>query len=553
MGVKRELWDSTVGIKNYSKSAPQISPSVAKMYTEGGVAKIGAAIFDIGEKLHQVNVTRQVAKAMAEYKMKETDFLMRMQTADPSTTDFGEEYAKFAASHAGLSEGVSRDAANIIGNKLTTAGASTYGTIKRMELRNAQEMALAEIPDVIDGLVREQVQAEMSGDKSRAERAKQDFNQYMTGLKPVLSPGKEIAIKAAYDDAVDKARPEAEKQAIARQMMIDPSIAEEMITGAKYLKPTQQLTLSKAAKAAQTQKDKKADLQQQAHLDEQSGQMLDQMKETGDVLSVPEMDEDLIPATDAVYDAVAAGGVPYDPDDIHPIYYQYKDVLKKLGNKNPFISDTQLWEAQSVLPQVLIDELRAESALNEKIFPKRDQVITHMTQIGANFRAMVDTVNSFDDTDIALLLKKELRHEQKLIIKEMKEKVSQNESHEDVEKWLNLKFEGKSDNILKNAWQRKVMKPGWREEDYEDRMVKGTRRIKRQGVMNLLRDKKNWEREIEAITPEWFKGDIVPVEPPEPSKPREKVEQIKKIEDIKSGRITDDEFIEWVENARRNR
>jgi hypothetical protein len=97
------------------------------------------------------------------------------------------------------------------------------------------------------------------------------------------------------------------------------------------------------------------------------------------------------------------------------------------------------------------------------------------------------------------------------------------------------------------------MKPGWREEDYEDRMVKGTRRIKRQGVMNLLRDKKNWEREIEAITPEWFKGDIVPVEPPEPSKPREKVEQIKKIEDIKSGRITDDEFIEWVENARRNR
>ncbi len=554
MAKSRELWDNKVTAPTFRRSAHQMDPRIARMYTDSGLAKVGGAIMEIGQKLHQVNVTRQVAKAMANYKMKEADFLMKMQSADPSTTDFTQAYNEFYNSQGSLATGVSRDASQIISNKLAAMGASTYGSIKRMELRNTREMALAEVPDVLEGLVREQVTAEMAGDSVKAAQAQQDYEQYIEGLGPALRPGEKMKLAGAYDEALKDARVNGEKQAIAGLIMTSPETALEMIPNLPYSSNSQKLSMMKSAKAGGANKIKVADLQVAARQDAQSGQMLDGIRDGGAVPPITDMDEALQPAVDAVNDTLTAGTV-FDPADRHPLYFQMKDTLNKLGNKNPFVSDTDLLEARSVMSQEDVDELRAMNALNEQIYPKRDEVKTHIDHIKANMNTMFKTLNSFDDVDTAELIKAELRIEYDLLINEAKIAVSKNIPRQDITKTLNGMFEGTSEGIMKNFWSRKVRKG---EFDFTDKYREGkfkagtdVRRKRRQGVMSLLQDE-NWERELEVIAPKWFTGEIVPPEPvelPEVTKTEVKA----KIKDIESGRITDDEFIEWVENERLTR
>jgi len=98
-------------------SAPQINPGVARMVTDTGLGDIGKALTQLGNDLHQINVARQTARAVAAYNTKMAEFKLRMQTADPSKVNYDEEWNKFVAQQKSLSKGVSRDAAEVRLNK----------------------------------------------------------------------------------------------------------------------------------------------------------------------------------------------------------------------------------------------------------------------------------------------------------------------------------------------------------------------------------------------------------------------------------------------------
>ena len=482
-----DLYNSKVGIPSFRRTAPQLNPGIARMYIGKGAQQMGEAIFEVGEKMHQVNVARQVATAMAQYKMKEADFLASMQNADPSKVNFTEEYNKFFQAQGGLTQGVSRDASNLISNRIKGMGASTYGNVKRMETRNQTNMVLAEAPEILENLVREQAEAELVGDKDRAAGAEADWKAWLAGVAPALPPGVAIKLKNAYGDALDDARGESQIQMVYANILAgNTDGAEAAIPGLSHVTPRQKVSLMKAAAAKKAHRVKQSSVIKAKVQNEQSSALLDEYIETGSITVAPDTDPDLQLHVDALHDRIASGTTDTIDDDIN---YSFLD--HKINDLMTPVSETTLLEASLVLSRDQITQLRKENNLTVKLQPKKEMVKKVIAQISALNKEAMKYATAFDDPAVARILLRELEDEYHMVVQSTKEQFAAGDDPFQIAAAVSKIYEANKEGIIERRWFRSVFASPYHEGDT-------TLKQRRRAMMNLLMSE-NHEREVEAF------------------------------------------------------
>ena len=482
------------------RTAPQINPGVARMYIGKGAEQVGAAFMEVGEKMHQVNVARQVASAMAQYKMRAADFMAKMQNADPSKVDFTEEYNKFFTAQGDLSSGVSRDAAGLISNRLAGYGASTYSEIKRVEIRNQTNMVLAEAPVILENLVREQAEAEMAGDTDRAERAESEYKAWLRGVAPALPPGTAIRLKNAYGDALDAARSETQKQMVYNEILAgNTDGAKILIDAAKYLTPQQKVSLTSAARAKKTQTRQMSRFQKQEFKNDQSEVLLKQMFGGGSILIPDDLHPELQPIVDAINIKVAGGMTNVTDDVSHPIEETLRHSIDDLLN---VADDEDLLNAMLVLPTERVKELYEANEQTKKLQNKKIEVKQVMKMLTTATGDAKELINLFDDPDIVRILREQIDIENELLAKDIKRRFIDGDKTDDIAKDVADVFEAKRRGILEGSMMRKI-KTGMNEfrRKYEKEQPTD---VRRRAMINLLMSE-DYERQIEtAVEAGWF-------------------------------------------------
>lgn len=497
--MAEKLYHSTVPIPSARRTAAQINPGVARMTGGQGLREIGKAMFSVGLQMHQVNVARQVADAMGKYKMAEANFMFEMMNADPSKTDYDQKWGEFIASQGELATGVSRDAGNIINNKMKLMQSSDYKSLKRMEISNTRALVMNELPGVMDSLLREQVKAEMDGDFLRAEQAKENMVQYLQGVAPALRPGEGGKMVRMYDAALDKARTDEEKQRFVAQVIADPVAAEKLIPDLKYQTPEQALSLRSMARGQQGARNKMSRQQKAAYKDKQSKGMLDQYLSGDSIIPPEDLHPELQPTIDAINNNMAGDVSNALREELPPAYYQLQE---KVDAMTP-ISDTEMLDAAVVIPKQQIVELQKGNDINRKLRPRKKEVQSIIRQVNSGFDKLEDIAIEMEDSQVTPILLRELKEERSLVIKEMKGRLLKGESRTDVIVAANNIFEGTKKGILENGWNR-----FWKSKSHEfiDELEspEASAQQRRRAIINLMVSGK-YEREIEAaIESGWF-------------------------------------------------
>lgn len=505
--AKRDLWDSKVSIPSQRRTAPQINPGVAKMFSTTGAEKVGAAIFDVGTQIHQVNIARQVASALAQYKMASANFLAQMQNADPSTVNFEQAFRAFQAQQGGLAQGVSRDASNIISNKMKSYAASTYGDVKRIELRNTRGMVLAEIPDIIDNLTKEQAKAELMGDTERANRAQQDLQQYLTGVSHALRPYEIVKIQSAITEALEDARHDTEKEAIYNALLINPKAAGTLIKNSKYLNGQEKLSLTKQANAASVNKIKRTLLQKKMFKDKQSETMLKSWMETGTFAVPPELHSELQPIVDAYADIQSSDISNAIGDEDHFVALKLDNAINMKLKPIPW---TEMFEAGTLLNRETMKDFIKDNQQTIALQKNKAQVIRVLTNIDNKISDAMAIAAKMDvDKDVINTIHKQLEDERTLLVRSTKKQFVKGDDPIKIIKAIDDIFEGTTKGILEQTKWRKFKPALWGFKDKLERGEFGDEPLKnkRRMMINLLMAD-NYEAELEAIISDaqWFKA-----------------------------------------------
>lgn len=499
--MAQKLYHSTVPIPSARRTAAQIHPGVARMTGGQGLRDIGKALFSVGLQMHQVNVARQVSNALAQYKMNEANFMSKMMNADPSTTNYDQAWGEFIAGQGELTAGVSRDAGNIIQNKLKMMQASDFKSLKRMEITNTRALVVNEAAGVMDSCLREQVKAEMNGDPERAAQARGNCQQWLSGVAPALRPGEGDKMMRMYDAALDKARTEEEAQRFAAQVLANPHEAEAMLPGLKHQTPKQLLSLRSMARGQQGSKSKMGRLQKAAFKDEQSKTMLEQYLGGAAIIPPQDVHPELQPTIDALNNNIAGDVSNGVRGELPPLYYQLRE---NVNNMTP-VSDTTLLDAATVVPKEQVAELQKDNEVNRKLRPRKKEVQSIVRQINTGFDALEDVAIAMEDSEVTPVLLRELKDERTLVVKEMKDRLLKGETHTEVIMAANNIFEDTKKGILENGWNR-----FWKSKSHEyvteleDDSAANIKQQRRRAIINLMISGK-YEREIEAaIESGWF-------------------------------------------------
>jgi len=501
MARKTELYSSKASIPNLRRSAPQINPNVARMYPTTGMEKGGSALFDVGEKMHQVNVTRQVTAALAEYKMKEAEFMAKMQNADPSKTNFTEEFNKFQAQQGGLALGVSRDASNLISNKLKTYGAASFGQLKQIEIRNTRGMVLAEAPEILENLVNE-----CAKDPSKCGEKKAEWDSYLQGIAPALRPYESAKLKTLWDDAEQEATEQYQEDQVYAQINAGNIEGAEQLTGASNLPEKKKRTLYNAAKAQKAKVEKISTLERDRLRNEHSGLILDSLG-TGNMHAVPENLPVLGEMQDRINISRGQGTSNMQDVDLPAIYYSLKDKADNMVE----ISDYELVEAQYMgTPDSEILALRALNKENEEFRGIKREISPVIANANKNYEKLKKTIYDYDfDNDTAEILVREIEEERQAHVATMKKEVKNGKTLALVRKEADDVFESTRDGILEGPikrffkpmsreWEEGMQKPGRGSAELDERQ-----RVR--GIINLLRSGGKYTREIQAaVDANWF-------------------------------------------------
>lgn len=452
--MAQPLFHSRAPIPSARRTAAQINPNVARMTGGEGLKAVGEAMFSVGLKIHQVNIARQVADAMAQYKLAGADFMASMINADPSKTDYNQKWGEFIASQGELSAGVSRDASAIIQNKLKMMQASDYKSLKRMEISNTRALVMNETPGVMDSLLREQVKAEMNGDLDRAEQAKENMVEYLQGVAPALRPGEGAKIIRLYDEALDKARTEEEAQRFAAQVLVDPVAAEKMINDGtlKYQTPKQLISLRTLARRQQGVKNNQSLMQKNAYLDAQSKGLMQQYFQ-GEALTIP---EGVAPELQSTVDAINSNSSITNAgrDELPPEYYEFKEKVDRMAP----IDDRALFYAAPMIPKEALRELDKINAENIKLRPRREEAKLIFNHIKRGFDKLIMTAIAmqFDETDTSSILMRELAKERDITLAKIRGRLLNGDTRVEIMTDLNSLFAATTDNVLNNRFWRKM-------------------------------------------------------------------------------------------------
>ncbi len=495
-----QLYHSSVPIPSNRRTAAQINPGVARMTGGQGVREVGKALFSVGLQMHQVNIARQVANAMSEYKMNEANFMFEMMNADPSTTDYDQAWGEFIENQSDLTAGVTRDAGNIIVNKLKMMQASDYKSFKRMEIVNTRALVMNELPGVMDSLMREQVQAEMDGDFERAEQVKDNMIQYLQGVAPAMRPGEGAKMVRMYDAGLGKARQEEEAQRFAATVMKDPIAAEKAIEDGvlKYQTPEQLLSLRTMARRQQGVKNRMGTIQKSEYLAQQSGQLLNQYMNDETLM----LSEGIAPELQGTVDAInnSESITNAGRDELSSYYFSIKE---KVDNMTP-VSDTTLLDAATVIPKEQIKQLRKLNEENEKLRPRKAEAKLVFSHIGKMFDKLITTAitTQFAETDTSTILMRELYEEKEIVMGEIRQRLLNGDKRIDIMQDLNDLFKATREGVLENRFMRKF-KTGTNEY-YADIEKSEDERYRLQKIMNLLMTKKFSDQIEDAVQAGWF-------------------------------------------------
>jgi hypothetical protein len=496
--MPQRLYHSTVPIPSNRRTAAQINPGVARMHQGAGLREIGKAMFSAGLQIHQVNVARQVANAIAQYKMNEANFMFEMMNADPSTTDYNQKWGEFVSDQADLTAGVTRDAGNIIVNKLKMMQASDYKSLKRMEISNTRALVINELPGVMDNLMREQVQAEMDGDFDRAEQAKQNMVEYLQGVAPALRPGEGGKMVRMYDAGLDSARQKEEAQRFTAEVLKDPVKAEAMLGSLKYQTPSQLLSLRTTARRQQGVKTRMGTIQKNAYLDQQSGVLLKQYLNDETLMLTEDLAPELQGTVDAINNSESITNV--GRDELSPTYYAFKENINSMIP----ISDTKLLDAATVIPKTQIRELQKANAENTRLRPRKKEAQMVFAHVNKMFDKLITTAITmqFKETDTSTVLMQELSEEKDVVLQEVRQRLLNGDTRVEIMQDLNNLFKATREGVLENRFMRKI-KTG-ANEFYAEIEKSEDERFRLHKIMNLLMTK-GYTRQIEAaVESGWF-------------------------------------------------
>jgi len=512
-----DLYQSKASIPSMRRTAPQIHPQIARMHQSTGMEKVGEAMMDVAQQMHQVNVTRQVTNAMAEYKMKAADFMARMQNADPSKVNFDEEYKKFMAEQGGLASGVSRDAANIISNKLTEYGASTYSQLKRTEISNQRGMALVEAPEVLEGLVND-----CAKDPSRCAEAKQEWNSYLQGIAPALRPHEAAKLKNAWDDAERGAIESYQENAVMAQVNAGNTKAAKQMLDASALDEKKKFSLNNAIGAKNNKQEYQSTLRRNMQKEEDAGVILDTIG-TGGVPHIENTDRETQDYIDMINMRETHDGsnIVMDPP---ASYYDLKD---KLDDLKPVTDRDLLKTYAEGASKDMVNELRAQQQENAKLMEHRDAYKNGFKFIKSNFNAVEDIIESkyeYGDNEITETILREMDELEAHYIDTLKKDLINGESYEAIAKGLEKKFEYTRKNIVESYWQGggvKWFKPKITELhsklQFADKKYSAqtAEYMRAQGMLNLMQSEGKHRDLIESMV----KADMFTADIPEPNAP----------------------------------
>jgi len=491
-----ELYHSKANIP--IQPATQISPGTARMVTDTGLQDAGKALTALGTQLHQINVARSTAKAVAAYNSQMADFKLRMQSADPATVNYDEEWNKFVNSQGKLTKNMSRDAAEEINLRLTQYNAHNYADIKKMELSNTRDMVMAEAPEVMEQAILQQVKGEFDHDPLRAKEAERGYQEWLEGVSPALRPDEKKKLALAYGEALDKGRASEEKQRLHAIMLANPEKAMELIPKLQYQTPEEQVSLFKAARATKSHEQEQGRLQRQQLENDQAGGILDQYLETGAVPTEP-VTEDLQVHVDALNEKVASGTPDVSGDQLHSLYYELQDDLEDME----VLNDTELLEAATVLPREKVTQLREASKLNEKLRPQREKVQEVLKGLNKGMGKLMDTAAILQDPETSKTMLRELEEERQLLIEETKQRFAKGDDRFDITTKLNTIFEERTKGVL-DAGYKVPFRRGTNR--FASHLEEGaSERERRHALINLLMSGDKYEREIEAaVEAGWF-------------------------------------------------
>lgn len=498
--AKPQLYHSTAPIPSNRRTAAQINPGVARMTGGAGIREIGKALFSVGLEMHQVNVARQVANAVSKYKLAEANFMFEMSNTDPSTTDYDQAWGEFIESQNDLTAGVTRDAGNIIINKLKMMQASDFKSLKRMEIVNTRALVLNELPGVMDSLMREQVQAEMDGDFDRAEQVKANMLQYLQGVAPALRPGEGGKMVRMYDAGLDKARAEEEAQRFAALVLKDPIAAEKMIDDGKlqWQTPERQLSLRTMARRQQGVKSRMGTIQKNNYLNEQSGLLLNQYLNDETLM----LSEGIAPELQGTADAInnSQGVTNVGRDELSPTYFAIKEKVDNLTH----VTDTTLLDAATVIPKAQIQALKKANEENIRLRPRKAEAKLVFSHIQKMFDKLITTAitTQFAESDTSTILMRELYEEKEIVLGEIRQRLLKGDKRIDIMQDLNNLFKATREGVLENRFMRKF-KTGTNEY-YADIEKSDDERFRLQKIMNLLMTGKFSDQIEDAVQAGWF-------------------------------------------------
>jgi hypothetical protein len=451
--------------------------------------------------------------------MAATEFMARMENADPSQVNFTQEFQKFQASQSGLAMGVSRDASEIIANKLKGYGASTFGDVKRMEIRNTRGMILAEAPDILEGLVREQVKAELTGNKARAKQAEQDYKDYIRAVSPGLRPGEIARLKAAHKDVLEDAREEGMENTIVGLINKGDFVNAKKLTDACGLPEKKKYTLNNAIKAQAKKKETGSTLRKNMIKEGLAKQILE-MGKTDAVLSIPEADDETRDYIDMINLAAGAGidNMKLDPP---PSYYALKEDLDKLNETPTYKKIVEVWAAGT--SKDLVMALEDQLIENQRLLPHKAEYTAIRSLIKTDFNDIEKVINAKYNwkgkPEVTDTLLREMDELEEYYETKLKKDLIDGKPYEEIRKELNKAFEHTHKDVIeKGRWFTGIWKPKWRELDkklqFQQGSAQATELRRAQGALHLMQSKGEHKDLIKAmVQADFFTKDIADLKP----------------------------------------
>lgn len=508
MPTKRNLYERQVRPSNTRRTAPQLNPGVARTYQGPGLAKVGDALQKVGMQMHQVNVARQVTKAMAQYKMRAAEFMAKMQNADPSTVDYDTEYAQFMANQGDLTAGVSRDAGAIINNKITEYGANTFGTLKKLEIRNTSQLAMSEAPDVLDSLV-----DEAAKDPRKLNQLKSEWNAYVDAIAPALPVGASAVLKREWDDAAERAVVEAEEESIFERINAgDLEGAMAIATSDKnHISEKKEASLVNRIEAENTTLNKISAAQKKAIYEAQAGYLISSVSRPGTHQPLGDSSPEMMEIRDRIYSRVSAGTLD-TPLSIMPLeYYDMRDKVNNMGTLTDF--DLARGLANGI-PLTQVIQLQQESADNVKLRPYKAAAKGIISMLNSQFSALKVKVFKYDfsEKDVIPTILREIEEERQTLFADIKKNLIKGQDPAAVSKAAMAVFEGTKKGVIEfggTRWLKPKIKEFHRgmtnpKNPYGITTKEYIERYRFRGIINLMESGKHQDMIEAAIYAGWF-------------------------------------------------